>query len=142
MYLSLSNAIKISKNKFSGVVVVLMKFIIYFALIISFAPVRAYAGNDVYKSCQIYIKQRVPEYEPSVGDALEVGLCLGMARAVYEMLKLSDSKTTHICLPNKELEPKDIAKMFIRRVEKKDLSKYSSTKVILIAFLAEYPCIK
>jgi hypothetical protein len=121
---------------------VLMKIIIYFVLIISLSPVYAYGGDGVFNSCQIYLKQRVPGYGPSLGDALEVGLCLGMARAVYEMLVLRDSKTMHICLPSKELEPKDIAKMFVRRMEKQDLSKTSSTQAIISAFLAEYPCVK
>lgn len=100
----------------------------------------AYSGNDIYKSCLRYQQQRSPGHVATREDALAVGMCLGMSMAIYDMLRLTDSRTTHICLPRDELTPREVTFIFIRRAAKRDLSNVTATEAMLGSFRAEYPC--
>lgn len=100
----------------------------------------AYSGNDIYKNCLRYQQQRSPGHVATREDALAVGMCLGMSMAIYDMLRLTDSRTTHICLPPEELTPRDVALLFLRRAANRDFSNVPATGAILGSFLAEYPC--
>ena len=115
----------------------------FFAILISLTinPLaHSYSGSDVYESCRRYEQQRTPGIEPTREDALQVGMCLGMSKGIYEMLTLSDSTSTGICLPENDLSPRDVALMFLRRMEGRELAELTATQAIIGAFIAEYPC--
>ena len=117
-----------------------MKHLVLVLLLLSFKSVLAYGGVDVYESCKRYDQQRTPGYEATRDDALQVGMCLGMSKATYEMLQLSDSRSTGICLPEKQLTPRDVALMFLQQMAGRNLEEFTATQAILGAFLSEYHC--
>ena len=117
-----------------------MKFLAGLLLSSCYVSAIAYGGPDIYESCKTYEMQRSPGHEPTPVEALEVGLCLGISMATYEMLHLNDNKSTGICLPDVDLTPKDVATLFTRQMVGKDLTGLTATQAILGALLAEYPC--
>lgn len=117
-----------------------MRIIFFLISCFCFGNSFAYTGKDIYKSCLTYEQQRSPGYVTTREDALAVGMCLGMSMAIYDMLRLTDSRTTHICLPPEELTPRDVALLFLRRAANRDFSNVPATGAILGSFLAEYPC--
>lgn len=117
-----------------------MKRFVLALLICCSKGVFAYGGADIYESCKRYEQQRTPGYKATRDDALQVGMCLGMSKATYEMLQLSDSRSTGICLPEKELTPRDVALMFLQQMSGRNLGEFTATQAILGAFLAKYHC--
>ena len=117
-----------------------MRIIFFLISCFCFGNSFAYTGKDIYKSCLTYEQQRSPGYVATREDALAVGMCLGMSMAIYDMLRLTDSRTTHICLPRDELTPREVTFIFVRRAAKRDLSNVTATEAMLGSFRAEYPC--